>query len=383
MQAALTLVLLTGSGLFVQSLRNVQSIDIGFDASRLVFGGLRFASGEAPPLPVLDAAMRDIAARLRGHAEIQSVARSSYEPMQGLSWIKFFTTSDSTGSFEHSEPTVSTVSSSFFATVGMRMVRGRTFNGRDDGGVAPLEVVVNDAMARRLWPNADPIGQCMHLGTRSGSCHQVVGVVENARQNSVIEASAAYQFYLPTGDGVEVPFGGTIILRTTGPTDAAGVALRESLRAAFPAGEPLIHTMMENLEPEYRPWRLGATLFTAVGGLALLVALIGIYSTVSYGVAQRTHEFGVRIALGAQLTDLVKQVIGEGVRTVVAGIAVGVLLALATGRLVASLLYGVDAKDPATMASVALLMLFVAIVAAVVPAWRASRVDPVSALRAE
>lgn len=382
-QAALTLMLLTGSGLFVRSLRNVQSIDIGFDSNRLVFGTTRFAKGEAPPPAVFDAGMRDVGSRLEARAGIESVARTSFEPMQGLMWLDFFTARDSSGSFEHSTPTISNVSPNFFATVGMRLIRGQTFSGRDDGSSPPHEVVVNDALATRLWPGAEAIGQCMHFRTRESPCHRVVGVVENARQNGVIEEIAAYQFYVPVGLAAQQPVSSTLVLRVAGPTDAATTAMRAALRELFPAGEPTIHTMTENLEPEYRPWRLGATLFTAVGGLALVVALIGIYSTVSYGVAQRTHEFGVRIALGAQLTDLVRQVIGEGVRMVVAGIVVGVLLALAAGQLIATLLYGVDARDPVTMASAALLMLCVAVIAAIVPAWRASRVDPVSALRAE
>jgi ABC-type antimicrobial peptide transport system permease subunit len=141
--------------------------------------------------------------------------------------------------------------------------------------------------------------------------------------------------------------------------------------------------MTAMLEPEYRPWRLGATLFTAFGLLALLVAVIGIYSSVSYGVSQRTHEFGVRIALGARMADVLRQVVGEGIRVVAVGVVVGVALALAAGKLVAALLYGVEARDPVTMIGVSVVLLMVAAAAALIPAWRAARVDPVTALRAE
>jgi ABC-type antimicrobial peptide transport system permease subunit len=141
--------------------------------------------------------------------------------------------------------------------------------------------------------------------------------------------------------------------------------------------------MSERLEPEYRPWRLGATLFTAFGFLALLVAIVGIYSTVSYGVSQRTHEFGVRIALGARIRDVLRQVMGEGVRIVAIGIALGIALALTAGRLVSSLLYGVEPSDPAVLLLVTASLLLVAMLAALLPAWRAARVDPVTALREE
>jgi putative ABC transport system permease protein len=383
MQAALSLVLLTGSALFVRSLHNVQAIDIGFDANRLVFGSVSFAEGEKPPAAVLDAALRDVAIRMQRRAGVESVARSWFEPMRGLSWLDFFTAHDSSGSFEHGAPTVSTVSPSFFTTVGMRVLRGRVFTGSDVGGAAPPEVVVNEAMAKRLWPGEEAIGQCMRFKSRDSACHTVVGVAENARRDQVIEPDAALQYYIPLGSPAHRAFGETLILRTNGSSTLAVKELRDALRAALPSGEPSIQTMMENLEPEYRPWQLGARLFTSFGALALVVALIGIYSTVSYGVAQRTHEFGVRIALGARLGDLLRQVVGEGVRTVFLGIGAGVLLVLAAGRLIASLLYGVAANDPVTMALVAVTMLAAATLAAVVPAWRAARVDPVTALRSD
>lgn len=383
MQAALSLVLLTGSALFVQSLRNVQALNIGFDAPHLIYGLVNFAKGETPPKAVVDAALTDISARLRDRAGVVSVARGWIEPMRGMSWMTFFTAHDSSGSFKHGQPTTSHVSPGYFSTVGMRMLRGRDFSSAVSGSVAPAEVVVNDAFAKRLWPGEDALGQCIHLKTIDAPCSVVVGVVENARMNKVLEDEAALQFYLPFGSPGGVQYGELVVVRTNGSTSIAANELRNGLRAAFPAGEPSVRTMSESLEPEYRPWQLGAKLFTSFGILALVVALIGIYSTVSYSVAQRTHEFGVRIALGAQLGDLLRHVIGEGVRTVLLGVGAGVILVLAGGRLIASLLYGVDASDPWTMMTVALTLLAAAALAAVVPAWRAARVNPLTALRAE
>jgi ABC-type antimicrobial peptide transport system permease subunit len=141
--------------------------------------------------------------------------------------------------------------------------------------------------------------------------------------------------------------------------------------------------MEEIVAPKYRPWRLGARLFAGVGLLALIVAVVGIYSTVAYSVGQRTHEFGVRIALGAQLRDIVNQVVGEGVRVVAVGIGIGVALAFAAGRLVKSLLYGVEPTDLSAMILAAVVLLGAAVAASVLPAWRAGRADPVGALRRE
>src|SRR5207253_2900850 len=128
--------------------------------------------------------------------------------------------------------------------------------------------------------------------------------------------------------------------------------LGSELRRTFSSGYPVVKTMEETLDPQYRPWRLGATLFTGFGVLALIVAMVGVYSTIAYGVTQRTREFGVRIALGAQVADVLRLVLGEGLRTVAIGVGVGVLLALLGGRLIAALLYGIGPNDPVVMLEV-------------------------------
>jgi predicted permease len=381
-QAALSVVLLAGSALFVQSLRNVQSLDIGYDSSRLVFGSVEFAEGERPARAVLNAAMADIATRLQSRPGVARVARTSMTPMQGFSFIEFYTDADSTGSLGRESPTSMAVTPSFFGTVGMRIVRGTTFTG-GDGSAAPAEVIVNEAAASRLWPGKDAVGQCMRFGTRANGCRIVVGVVENARRTSVIENEAALQLYHPLGDSALLSSGASIVVRTAGDPTLAVAELRASLAQSFPMAAPTVSTMAEVLEPEYRPWRLGASLFSAFGALAFVVALVGIYSTVSYTVAQRTHEFGVRIALGARLADVLRLVVGEGLRTVLLGVVTGVVLALAAGRLIASMLFGIGANDVWTLISVSVALLASAAAAAIIPAWRAARVNPVTALRAE
>jgi hypothetical protein len=280
--------------------------------------------------------------------------------------------------------TYSAVSPSFFRAAGLRILQGQGFTGADVEG-SPAELVVNESMAKLLWPGGEPIGQCIRFKTRDNPCYTVVGVVENARRGYVIEAAPEPQFYLPLGNMPTAGWSGeTIILRTQhNATGAATAELRAALRQAFPAAEPTVTPMTENLEPEYRPWRLGATLFTTFGLLALLVTIIGVFSTVSYDVSQRTHEFGVRVALGARMGDVLRQVIGEGVRTIAMGIALGLMLALAAGRLIAALLYGIEPNDPLVMTGVAIMLLVVAGAATLAPAWRAARADPVIALRTD
>lgn len=383
-QAALSVVLLVGATLFVRSLRNVQALDIGYDADRLLFGDVRFADGARPPRPVVAAGSREVVQQLEGRPGIEAVARSAFTPMQGLSWIDFYSGADSAGSFAGDAPTMTAVSAGYFRATGIRLLRGTAFR---DGGAAspPDEIVVNDAAARLLWPGREALGQCVRFRTRDGPCYTVSGVVETVRLDRVIEARAAAQIYLPLGNAVVSGWsGGTIIVRArAGAGAAAAAALTAALKQAFPTGEPRVTSMTENLEPEYRPWRLGASLFTAFGLLALGVALVGIYSTVSYSVTQRSHEFGVRVALGASLADILRQVVGEGLRTVALGVAAGVALALAAGRLVAALLFGVTPGDPAALVEVSAVLLAVSALAALLPAWRAARADPVVALRAD
>ena len=383
-QAALSMTLLVGAALFVRSLSNVQALDIGFDSDRITFGWVQFQGEDKVPDAVVGAKLQEIAAALDGKPGVETTALAVNVPMRGIRFLTFFWgpgAKDSSASLRSSFPTLSPVTASFFDVVGMRLVRGSVFEDRKG---APGQVMVNEEMAGLLWPREEPLGQCMRFESRTAPCYTVVGIVENARRRTVIEDATA-QYYLPLSN---MPAGslasGTLIVRTRPDASrAATSAIRAELERAFPTGIITVKGMHDELEPEYRPWRLGATLFTCFGLLALLVALIGIYSTVAYGVTQRTHEFGVRVALGARMNDVVRQVIGEGLRVVLVGVIAGIALALAAGKLIAALLYGVKASDPTVMLAVSGVLLIVAALAALVPAWRAARVDPVTALRAD
>lgn len=380
-QAALSVMLLVGAALFMRSLQNVEGIDIGFDARQILYGNVAFEPGQAPPLAGLVATSRDVAERLRTRPGIDVVARAGLTPMRGFSFWTFYWGSDSSGSLTKQFPLAFAVSPEFFSATGMHMLRGTVFH---DGLTGASEVVINDAAAKVLWPQGDALGQCIRFKASDAPCTTVTGVVSNATIGNIIEQSPP-QLYLPLGTPLTKDMdGGLLIVRTKKGAEAA--ATREMialLRQAFPAAEPIIGSMTEDLDPKYRPWRLGAQLFTGVGVLALLVALVGIYSTVAYGVGQRRHEFGVRVALGARLGDVLNQVVGEGVRVVLAGVVLGVVLTFLTSRLVASLLYGVEPNDVSALILAASTLLLVAIVATLVPAWRAAKADPVQALRGD
>ena len=287
-------------------------------------------------------------------------------------------------SSDDSAPFIVSVSPGYFEAVGLRLLSGTIFRG-EDTDASPAEVVVNEALAKLIWQTRDPVGRCLRIAKRDAPCYTVMGVVENSRWGYVIEPVPRPQVYVPLGNVPRGIAAGSVLIVRTAPRAARRVAadLRAALAERFPAADVRTPRMIENLEPEYRPWRLGATLFTGLGLLALLVAVIGIYSTVSYGVSQRTHEFGVRAALGAQLSDVVRLVVSEGLRTVALGVVLGIGIALAAGRLIAAMLYGVSPGSPGVLLVVSVGLLAAGAGAAILPAWRAGRVDPMTALRAD
>ncbi len=376
-QVALSMVLLVGAALFLRSLSNVRGLDIGFDARELVFADVGFEAPDTVSSARLEQTLGDIAGRLRTATGVKQVALASFRPMYAFSFTKLFPDFDTTAR-KIPTPTFAVVSPEYFEATGLRVVRGAGFSG------SRSNIVVNQTMADAFWPGENAVGRCIRLQTADAPCVMVSGVVETARRDKVIEDPKP-QFYLPFGmPGFEGWKPRTLIVRADEAAQAVvGSEIRRPLSRALPSAQITITRMTDALEPQYRPWKMGAALFTLFGLLAIVVAAVGIYSTVSYVVSQRTHEFGVRIALGAQMTDIARQVIGDGLRPVLVGVLAGVALALAGGRLIASLLYGVSPSDMRVLVAVSVGLVVVAIVAGLAPARRAARVDPIAALRAE
>ena len=379
-QAALSVVLLTGAALFIQSLRNVKALDIGFDVDRLAFVGVDKGTDPARQAEVSNRLL-SMEERLAAMPGVERVAYTSMRPKWGISFKSFYA--------EGTDPSVkqssfyTAVSSGYFEATGTRLLRGRSLA---TGAAARSErsIVVNKTMADSLWPGQDPLGKCLRFETPDAPCYAVVGVVQTAMLINLKEQAEPH-VYVPIENSPGKGWGvGDVVLRIHPDRLTSTVAqVRDLLRAEFPGAKVSTNTMAAAMEPEYRPWQLGATLFTLFGVLAALVAAIGVYSSVSYAVSQRTHEFGVRVALGATWNRIVREVVGDGVRTVALGAGAGVLIALAGGRIIASLLYGVSPSNAFAMLSAAVVLLGVATMACLSPAWRAGRADPVSALRTD
>ena len=380
-QGALSVVLLIGAALFVSSLQRAQSMRMGYDADNALFvrRNLRGTRLDSAELVAQRRALVSAAQSIPGvtHAAwIYSVplwntaSTSLYVP--GIDSIERF------GRLSYQLTTAD-----FFEAMGTRIVRGRGFTDADREG-APRVAVVSESMARALWPQGDALGQCLRFRSRTAMCSTVVGVAEDIvqRENQLTDA-ARLHYYLPI-EQVNPERGTFVLIRMRADAESQVEMVRRRLQAIMPGESYVTVTpLAEAMEGVQRSWRLGATLFVAFGVLALIVAAVGLYGVVAYNVTQRMHELGVRVALGARRPDILKLVVGQSARLALAGVVAGCLLALFASRWVQPLLFRQSATDPAIYVAIGLIMLTVAIVAATVPAIRAVRADPNSALRVE
>jgi putative ABC transport system permease protein len=279
------------------------------------------------------------------------------------------------------------VSPLYFAVVQTRILRGRGFDDRDVPGGQPVTVVSN-AMARALWPGRDALGQCIEVNWNApdipvAPCTMVVGIAEDAAHQGVTDEQR-FMYYLNV-DQLGAGWASRILVRLTGtPTASEMERVRSALQAVMPGnGFVVVRKLQEVVDDQSRNWRLGATLFVAFGGLAVVVAAVGLYGVIGYTIAQRMHELAMRIALGAQSGHILSLVLKQGVAFAAAGAAAGLMIAFIASRWIEPLLYKQSSRDPVVYLGVAGAMMFVGLVASAVPAWRAVRADPNRALRAD
>ncbi|HYK09230.1 MAG TPA: ABC transporter permease [Gemmatimonadales bacterium] len=385
-QVALTLVLLTGAGLFIATLRHVQRLRLGFDADRLIVSSVAL-DGMGLKKP----AMMEMYQRIRGRvAQVPGVTEASLSigtPFRA-SWgvgIKV-PGHDSIPTVPDGGPYVDGVTPDYFRTMGTAVLQGRAFTNVDTWGSEHV-AIVNETMARLIWPGESPLGKCLMIGDpRTATCTTVVGVVEAIRRNTVKEETSL-QYYVPLAQSDSIfPADGpsSLIVRTAGPSDQYEAQVRQAVQATDPSlPYPAVDPMPRVYAYQMRPWRLGSSLFSLFGGLGLLLSAIGLYGVLSYMVSQRTSELGIRVALGAARRDLLAMIVSQGLKVTAIGVAIGVVGSLIAGKALSSLLYGVSPHDPSVLALVAMVLVLVATLASYFPALRATRVDPMVALRYE
>ncbi|MGZ8411231.1 MAG: FtsX-like permease family protein [Gemmatirosa sp.] len=382
-QGALSVLLLVGAGLFVRSLQNVQHLRLGYDVDRVLTADLEMRGVRLDGART--AALRDrLLAAVRALPGVERAALSAHVPLAGTTFLGAVRVPGMDPAAMRRLPNVhcNVVSLEYFATMGTRIVRGRGFGAGDVAG-APRAVVVSGAMARTLWPGHDALGQCVRLGAReSTQCSLVVGIAEDIRHSGLSD-DAALLYYLPAAK-VNDRGGLGLAVRTRGTATLHVEAVRQALQREMPGGSYVTVAPFADVVGEgMRSWRLGARMFAVFGLLALVLAAVGLYGVIAYEVTQRSHEMGVRIALGARASDVLWVSVRRGVLLAGFGIVLGGVLALTASGRIAPLLFDVSPRDPLVNACVAAAMLVVAAAASFIPARRASRADPTVVLRSE
>lgn len=387
-QIALAFVLLAGAGLVLRSFVSLLQVDPGFAADRVVAIQafiwdrynkpeqrevyIRETLGKIETLPGVEAAGVTTAIPLLESSQTSSIpfaVEGKALPPNGAEPVAQFTIA----------------SANYFSAIGARLVSGRLFN-QFDGKDTPRVALINDTMARRNWPGENPVGAKFSLkrggrDARSGTTLEVIGVVSDQRQDG-LEKTPRQEFFVPYA---QAPSGSTIfVVRTKGDPNALLQSLKERIWESNKT-QPFyaVTTMDQLVSNSLKARRFNLILLGALAALALTLASIGIYGVISFTTGQRTHEIGVRMALGAQPGDILKLVVGEGMALTVLGVVIGLAASFAVTRFLSSLLFKVSPTDPLTFLFISILLAGVALLACYFPARRATRVDPLVALRCE
>ena len=380
-EVALSLVLLASAGLLLRTLGILQRVSPGFTTERAVAMQLLLPQTRYANTADMIAFYRRLRTEVAALPAVNASAVATTLPMTG---------SDITMGFVPDgravDPNVRTsaaffgVSPDYFSTLGIRIVRGRAFTERDDEH-APAVLVINETMAAKYWPGEDPIGKRVKVSYNNTPPREIVGIAGDVKQKQLTDASPS-QMYLPF---VQAPWPFlTAVARTTAAPEAAVGSLRQALVRLDPeqaAGE--IRTFDQYLARSIATPRFTAILLGTFAGLALLLAGFGLYGVMAYSVVQRRREIGIRMALGARAADVRSLVVNQALRLGATGLAIGMAGALAVTRVLDSQLFGVTASDPLTFAAVSATLVTVLVLAAYLPARRATRVDPIVALRAD
>ncbi len=377
-ELALTFVLLVGAGLLIRSFQQLLAIDPGFDPEKVLTLQLELPMGTKYTQQEQRAAFfRRLLDRIERHPGVRSASMVNAPPMGEGDFSTTFTVVGGNEDPAAPAANIQLIESDYFRTMGIPLSAGRLFTDRD-GPDAPRVAIVNQAAARR-WPGANPLGGRFRLSF--GPEAEVVGVVPDVRMAGLDEATPPI-LYLPSD---QLPYNFmTVVVRTSTDPSTVIPAIREEVRQ-LDAEQPIhnVRTMDELISRSVAERRFQMLLLSGFSALALLLAVVGVYGVISYSIHQRTGEIGLRMALGAQIADILRQLLGEGLRLVVVAMVIAVPAAMALTRLMRAFLFGVGTLDLATYSAAALVLILAAFTAVYIPARRAARVHPMEALRIE
>ncbi|HEX8879477.1 MAG TPA: ABC transporter permease [Candidatus Acidoferrum sp.] len=378
-EIALSLVALIGAGLFIRSMRDAQKMDPGFESKNLFMlafdlGALHYDEGRGQQF------LRSAIERANSTPGAKAAAVASNFPLGGgFARTVFPEGEDESTGYRGTLTQLDDVSVGYFDALRIPLVRGRRFTDADRKETARV-AIINEAMAKKFWPNQEAIGKRFHFFGDTGLL-EVVGITRNSVVNAIGEVPPPLVYLPVTQDYAPAA---TIQVQTTGKPEAVIAGVRAQIQSLEPnLAITNVQTIGQIIDQGLWAPEMGAALLALFGGLGLVLAAVGVYGVLAYSVTQQTREIGIRMAMGAERSDVLGLVVGQGLKLTAAGLVLGVLVALALTRQLSSLLFGVSAYDPWAYGSVVLILAFVALLACYIPARRATRVDPLVALRYE
>jgi predicted permease len=379
-EVALSFALLIGAGLLLRSLDRLLAVDKGFDAERVISSYLLLPSSRYPQAHQQAAFFREVRERTQALPGVQTAALVSDIPLGGGANGGFAIEGREypRGKEPFAEKRIA--SPGYFEALRIPILAGRVFNERDIAS-APRVVVVNQALAQRYFPGESPLGKHVDFRWDTSGMQEIVGVVGNVREQAL---------HQPARPAIYIPYAqrpadwAYLVVRTTGDPHGIVPSLRRVV-AALDRNMPVadVRTLEDVVAAGLAARRLGMALFGVFSVLSLVLAALGLYAVISYMVVQRRQEIGIRMALGAQAKQVMRSVLSQGLALIAVGVLCGALAALWLGRFLAGLVFGVCTTDPITFGSVALLLAVTALVASMIPAFRAARLDPATVLRSE
>jgi putative ABC transport system permease protein len=386
-EVALALTLLVSSGLLLNSFLRLQRVDPGFDSHNVLTFRIDLPANRYSQQPQVTQFYQQLISRLEAAPGVKSASAISHLPLSSHRGMTGFAIEGIATPPDNAVPYSTdfrAVTPGYFKTMGIHLIKGRDFTPRDELRSTQV-AIINESLARRYFPNQDPLGKRVMPGIgideRPWMMREIVGVVRDAKHVSLREEPPPY-IYLPHGQ-FHRP-GMTLVVRASNdPKGLIGVVQKEThaLDSKLPVFE--IMTLDQYLASSVAEPKFSALLLGLFAGLALILSCLGLYGVMSYVVAQRTRELGIRMALGAKTRDVLQLVIRQGIGLTLLGAAIGVAVAVALTRMIKSWLFGVSPTDPVTFAVAALLLTIVALISCWIPAWRATKVDPITALRFE
>jgi putative ABC transport system permease protein len=383
-EVALSLILLVGAGLLIRSLWILQNVNPGLDPHNVLTMAVLLPESKYPEAAQQIHFFDQVMQRVRALPGVESAGAIDNLPTEGYDEWPIAIESRPAGSLAE-QPEVSTtlVTPGYFSVMRIPLLRGRTLLESDSADAPPV-VVISESLAKRFWPNENPIGRHLTSAFDTRGAVEVVGIVGDVKSLGLDSLEPVANMYLPR---VQIPDSWnamSLVVRTTTPPMSLSTAVANAIRQVD-SDQPVqdVLTMDDVLAESISQQRFNMMLFAAFAALALLLAAVGIYSVLAYAVRRRVREIGIRMALGAQINDVLRLIVFEGMKPTLIGVAIGLAGALALGEVLRKLVFGVSASDPVTFAAVSILLAMVALFASVIPAYRATKVEPIRALRDE